>query len=68
MAIVKASEGSREAQDMPSDKDDRLTGSQGKRVRFSGVERTIIDGPFTETKEFVAGRGSQASNACGGGA
>ena len=29
--------------------------SKGKRVRFSGAERTIIDGPFTETKELIAG-------------
>jgi len=29
--------------------------SQGKRVRFSGKTRTVIDGPFTETKELVAG-------------
>lgn len=29
--------------------------SQGKRVRFSGRDRTVIDGPFTETKELVAG-------------
>ena len=28
---------------------------RGKRVRFSGQTRTIIDGPFTETKELVAG-------------
>jgi hypothetical protein len=27
----------------------------GKRVRFSGSDRTVIDGPFTETKELVAG-------------
>jgi hypothetical protein len=27
----------------------------GRRVRFSGEQRTIIDGPFTETKELVAG-------------
>jgi hypothetical protein len=27
----------------------------GKRVRFSGKSRTVIDGPFTETKELVAG-------------
>jgi hypothetical protein len=27
----------------------------GKRVRFSGDNRTVIDGPFTETKELVAG-------------
>jgi len=29
--------------------------SQGKRVRFSGKERTLVDGPFAETKELVAG-------------
>ena len=29
--------------------------SQGKRVRFSGAKRTVIDGPFTETKELIAG-------------
>jgi hypothetical protein len=29
--------------------------SQGKRVRFSGSKRTVIDGPFAETKELVAG-------------
>jgi hypothetical protein len=29
--------------------------SQGKRVRFSGAKRTVIDGPFAETKELVAG-------------
>jgi hypothetical protein len=29
--------------------------SAGARVRFSGNERTVIDGPFTETKELVAG-------------
>ncbi|HEX2029075.1 MAG TPA: YciI family protein [Nitriliruptorales bacterium] len=29
--------------------------SEGVRVRFSGAERTVIDGPFTETKELVAG-------------
>src|SRR6476660_5679818 len=27
----------------------------GKRVRFNGGKRTVIDGPFTETKELVAG-------------
>ena len=31
----------------PSDK--------GKRVRFSGRDRTVIDGPFAETKELIAG-------------
>ena len=29
--------------------------SQGKRVRFSGQKRTVIDGPFSETKELIAG-------------
>ena len=29
--------------------------SKGVRIRFSGKERTVIDGPFTETKELVAG-------------
>ena len=27
----------------------------GARVRFSGKKRTVIDGPFTETKELIAG-------------
>jgi hypothetical protein len=29
--------------------------SKGKRVRFDGGKRTVIDGPFAETKELVAG-------------
>ena len=29
--------------------------SKGKRVRFSGSKRTVIDGPFSETKELIAG-------------
>ena len=29
--------------------------SKGKRVRFSGATRTVIDGPFTEAKELIAG-------------
>jgi hypothetical protein len=29
--------------------------SQGKRVHFSGANRRVIDGPFAETKELVAG-------------
>jgi hypothetical protein len=29
--------------------------SKGKRVRFSGGKQTVIDGPFTETKELLAG-------------
>jgi hypothetical protein len=28
---------------------------RGKRVRFTGEKRTVIDGPFSETKELVAG-------------
>lgn len=27
----------------------------GKRVQFSGVQRTVLDGPFSETKELIAG-------------
>ena len=29
--------------------------SKGARVRFSGNKRSVIDGPFTETKEVIAG-------------
>jgi hypothetical protein len=29
--------------------------SKGKRVRFSGAKRKVIDGPFAETSKFVAG-------------
>lgn len=29
--------------------------SKGARVRFSGKERSVIDGPFAETKELIAG-------------
>jgi hypothetical protein len=29
--------------------------SKGKRVQFSGQQRTVIDGPFDETKELIAG-------------
>jgi hypothetical protein len=29
--------------------------SKGARVRFSGDKRTVVDGPFTETKELIAG-------------
>jgi hypothetical protein len=29
--------------------------SRGVRIRFSGDKRTVIDGPFSETKELVAG-------------
>jgi hypothetical protein len=29
--------------------------SKGARVRFSGAKRTVVDGPFAETKELIAG-------------
>ena len=29
--------------------------SKGVRVRFNGTKRTVIDGPFSETKELIAG-------------
>jgi hypothetical protein len=29
--------------------------SRGKRVRFSGTQRSVVDGPFAETKELIAG-------------
>jgi hypothetical protein len=29
--------------------------SQGARVRFSGTKRTVVDGPFPETKELISG-------------
>jgi hypothetical protein len=29
--------------------------SKGKRVRFAGGKKTVVDGPFSETKELVAG-------------
>ena len=32
-----------------------LSSAKGARVRFSGNKRTVIDGPFAETKELVAG-------------
>jgi hypothetical protein len=32
-----------------------LPTSEGARIRFEGSERTVIDGPFTEAKEIVAG-------------
>lgn len=35
--------------------DGLLASSKGARVRFSGDKRTVIDGPFAETKELVAG-------------
>jgi hypothetical protein len=35
--------------------DGLLPTSHGTRVRFEGSERTVVDGPFTESKEIVAG-------------
>ena len=35
--------------------DGLLPSSKGARVRFDGANRTVIDGPFTEAKELVAG-------------
>lgn len=32
-----------------------MSSAKGARVRFSGSKRTVIDGPFAETKELVAG-------------
>jgi hypothetical protein len=29
--------------------------SKGKRVKFEGTKRTVVDGPFAETKELIAG-------------
>jgi hypothetical protein len=29
--------------------------SKGKRVQFAGAKRTVVDGPFSETKELIAG-------------
>ncbi|KFE64383.1 PhnB protein [Hyalangium minutum] len=29
--------------------------SKGKRIQFSGGKRTVVDGPFAETKELIAG-------------
>jgi hypothetical protein len=29
--------------------------SKGARIRFNGTKRTVVDGPFTETKELIAG-------------
>jgi hypothetical protein len=35
--------------------DGLLPTSKAKRVRFAGAQRTVVDGPFAETKELVAG-------------
>src|SRR3989440_4743440 len=41
--------------------------SQGKRVRFDGKKRTVIDGPWAETKELVAGYWLWQGGSPGGG-
>src|SRR2546427_9677622 len=45
--------------------------SKGARVRFSGNKRTVIDGPFAETKELIAGfwlwQGKSGAEGLGGG-
>src|SRR5215831_13627623 len=38
--------------------------SKGARVRFSGTKRMVTDGPFTETKELIAGSGSGNASRC----
>src|SRR2546428_13126158 len=44
--------------------------AKGKRVRFEGAKRTVIDGPFAETKELIAGfwlwQGKSMDEAVGG--
>jgi hypothetical protein len=32
-----------------------LPSAKGKRIKFSGSKRSVVDGPFTETKELIAG-------------
>src|SRR5271165_1127250 len=64
MVLVKATKES-EAGVMPSAElvkagvllaaDGLRPSAHGKRVRFSGEKRTVMDGPFAETKELVAG-------------
>ncbi len=39
--------------------------SKGARVRFSGDKRTVIDGPFAETKELIAGFWMMAGEVAG---
>lgn len=40
---------------IPRDGDGLRPSKDGKRVAFDGKSRTVIDGPFTETRELVAG-------------
>jgi hypothetical protein len=63
MVLVKADKDS-EAGVMPDEKmlaemtkynEELHPSSKGARVRFSGDKRTVVDGPFAETKELVAG-------------
>ncbi len=56
MVIVKATEDS-EAGVMPSEKLLAAMGKYNEELvkEFSGAKRTVIDGPFTETKELIAG-------------
>ena len=41
--------------------------SKGARVRFSGAKRTVIDGPFAETKELIAGYWREVATSWKGG-
>ena len=58
IVMVKATKDS-EAGKLPDQKmlagEGLQASSKGARVRFSGNKRTVIDGPFAETKELVAG-------------
>jgi len=38
--------------------------SKGARVKFSGAKRTVVDGPFAETKELIAGFGCGSASHC----
>ena len=54
MVMIKANEELVKAGVM-LDGDGLKPSSEGARVRFSGSQRTVIDGPFVETKELLAG-------------
>src|ERR1700738_4655660 len=41
--------------------------SKGARVKFAGTKRTVVDGPFAETKELIAGFWLWQGGAMGGG-
>ena len=53
MVIVKADKSSEAG--APPDEKLLAEMQKGARVRFSGTKRTVIDGPFAETKELIAG-------------